>query len=1170
MKTNALRSPLHRLLAGLSVSIALAACGDEETITPLPDLVITTTSLPSGVVDVDYQVELAAEGGSAADYRWSVQQGRLPSGVFLRSEGTPSTVLAGRPRSTGTTRFTLRVRDSEGNEGTVELSIEVAAAPPAVEITTESLPEALVGTPYEATVEAANGSDLAWRIVAGELPPGLSLDASGTPATRIGGTPVLDGRYSFTVRAVSADGQRATRQLSLVVAEVEAELRLVRAELPSGQATAPYVAELEATGLPVGEVRWTVFAGELPPGLTLEPVGFPNARLSGVPTRPGAYAFRIQIEDEDRNLARESFFIEVGEAPLPLRVATFELPPGEVGRPYEETIRSTGGLAEQVSWSVSRGALPPGLRLVEGSPDATLSGTPTADGRYAFTLDVSDPAGQRSDQSFVVDVRPELIPVSITATSAVGGVIVLPDAEGGQPYRATLEAVDGAPLPIGSSSSERRYNWIVSEGALPPGLALAVAGDADTGRGVISGVAAALGTYTATVTVYDPANGTDSQAVRVTVAPPSIPLEITTTTAPNLAGTGCDSVEISAAGGGNSNFSWRVIGGTLPPGFELDPTGTPTTRIRGATRVTSGSYPVTLEVTDGFGLTATRALTFTVDPAKVGSPRWGVLVGDIETSGRNEVFVQDLCTDAAPSPVRVSQSAHAGGNVLFSTRDIGLSPRGDALAFLADLDVDGRDDVYLVDLRTEPTLASARRIFTSVDTNLEASELKWSPDGRKLAVFADMTLSLADELWVVDLTDLANPGAPVRVSQPGTSSSLDVYANDYEFSPDGRKIAWVGDNASSSVDELWVVDLSGAVPTAPARAHVTMPSTSDINGSFLWTPDSRGLVFNADLDATSRDEIFFTDVSGAPPYTQVRVSGALQVSGDFFANFTQGVHEHMAFSEDGTTLFFIGDAVNEGREDLFIATYGNGTFSARTAVTAHTISFATCDSAKWSPDGSRILVRGDLRGSSQDELFVFDVLGTLPITNPTPLRGGDTSREMGFSFLEDYRWSPTGDAVAFIGDFDLVNAEELYYADVSGPTPMVTKLNEPFSSSAQQVGEFRFSPSGGRLVYLSDQRSSFDELRVVDLGPTGPGPAQLLHPTLTVSGLGVFQNTDGFDNAWFWIDEQALILRGDLETSGCDRAYRVDLAGGPPFTPISLTTSSQAPTCNEDVFFLVR
>ena len=58
--------------------------------------------------------------------------------------------------------------------------------------------------------------------------------------------------------------------------------------------------------------------------------------------------------------------------------------------PFNRTLTASGG-TPPYAWSISSGALPPGLALA--TPSGTISGTPGADGTYGFVVAVSDASG---------------------------------------------------------------------------------------------------------------------------------------------------------------------------------------------------------------------------------------------------------------------------------------------------------------------------------------------------------------------------------------------------------------------------------------------------------------------------------------------------------------------------------------------------------------------------------------------------------------------------------------------------------------------------------------------------------------------------------------------------------------------------------------------------------
>ena len=84
-------------------------------------LLITTTSLPSGQVQISYSASLQATGGTPP-YTWSVIAGQLPNSLSLSSSnGT----ISGTPTLAGTFMFTIQVADNAGGSASAPLSINI-------------------------------------------------------------------------------------------------------------------------------------------------------------------------------------------------------------------------------------------------------------------------------------------------------------------------------------------------------------------------------------------------------------------------------------------------------------------------------------------------------------------------------------------------------------------------------------------------------------------------------------------------------------------------------------------------------------------------------------------------------------------------------------------------------------------------------------------------------------------------------------------------------------------------------------------------------------------------------------------------------------------------------------------------------------------------------------
>ena len=100
----------------------------------------------------------------------------------------------------------------------VALATMVFAGKPII-ITTTSLPNAVVGTPYSGTVIAIDGcTPYRWKIASGSLPPGLTGEpSSSTTSYTISGTPTVTGSDTFEISAEGCGGHISTETYTVQV-----------------------------------------------------------------------------------------------------------------------------------------------------------------------------------------------------------------------------------------------------------------------------------------------------------------------------------------------------------------------------------------------------------------------------------------------------------------------------------------------------------------------------------------------------------------------------------------------------------------------------------------------------------------------------------------------------------------------------------------------------------------------------------------------------------------------------------------------------------------------------------------------------------------------------------------------------------------------------------------
>jgi len=107
-------------------------------------------------------------------------------------------------------------------------------------------------------------------------------------------------------------------------------------------------------------------------------------------------------------------------------------PVGTVGFGYTYTFTASGGIPPY-TWATTGGSLPPGLTL---SIEGVISGTPTEQGTFTFSVKVADSSGTNTTLTFSITITAAEPNIQVVeANSGVGTVTLLGAPPGGQAWR---------------------------------------------------------------------------------------------------------------------------------------------------------------------------------------------------------------------------------------------------------------------------------------------------------------------------------------------------------------------------------------------------------------------------------------------------------------------------------------------------------------------------------------------------------------------------------------------------------------------------------------------------------------------------------------------------------------------------------------------------------------
>ncbi|MFD2570006.1 putative Ig domain-containing protein [Spirosoma soli] len=570
-----------------------------------PVLSQSLTSPINGTVGVGVSIPTAYAFSDPEGGPLSFSSPNLPASLSIDA-GTG--VITGAPSTSGTFGITVVASDPQSltASGSFDLIVVPAAVPNQAPVLSQSLTSPInatvgvgVSIPTAYAFSDPEGGPLSFS--SPNLPASLSIDA-GTGV--ITGAPSTSGTFGITV--VVSDPQSLTASGSFDLIVVPAAVPN-QAPVLSQSLTSP----INAT-VGVGVSIPTAYAFSDPEG---GPLSFSSPNLpaslsidagtgviTGAPSTSGTFGITVVVSDPQSLTASGSFDLIVVPAAVPNQAPVLSQ---SLTSPINATVGVGVSIPTAYAFSDPEGGplsfsspnLPASLSIDAGT--GLITGAPSTSGTFGITVVVSDPQSLTASGSFDLIVVPAAVPNQAPVLNNQ-----LPDQV------ATVGTSFSYTIPANTFSDPESGSLTVSVTNLPPGISF------NATTGVISGTPTTTtgSPFSVTVTATDPqgASVSDEFIFTINPVPNQAPVLSQSLTSPINATVGVGvSIPTAYAFSDPESQTLSFSSPNLPASLSIDAgtgviTGAPST---------SGTFGITVVVSDLGGLTANGSFTLIVAPA---------------------------------------------------------------------------------------------------------------------------------------------------------------------------------------------------------------------------------------------------------------------------------------------------------------------------------------------------------------------------------------------------------------------------------------------------------------------------------------------------------------------------------------------------------------------------
>lgn len=281
------------------------------------------------------------------------------------------------------------------------------------------------------------------------------------------------------------------------------------------------------------------------------------------------------------------------------------------------------------------------------------------------------------------------------------------------------------------------------------------------------------------------------------------------------------------------------------------------------------------------------------------------------------------------------------------------------------------------------------------------------------------------------------------------------------WSADGTKVVF--DATSEGVSGLYLIDWPGA-------RTVTLLHEGDTEAP-RWSPDGTKIAFVAGYGSNNGDSELYVMNADGSDVRKIANEPGLDLNPDW--------------SPDGTLIARQIDGGFSGGVNVVINTAEGETSSLTDALNTALADFSRSFHARWSPDGTHLLVSATLADGDRTQLYLLN----LADSRVTPLTDADGNSAFG-------EWSPDGAQIVFLSDREGVAQHFVMNADGSAQTRITASSDfggvASWSADGQWIAfvadytVYVVRPDGSELTLVSPGRDPI--WRPCDIVPYSPFP----------------------------------------------------------------------------------